>query len=58
MKLRQFELSEVDWETAIDLCDMLKVWLLGIQPFALTSHFIRCLRMQPFIFYRGTPNLL
>lgn len=51
MKLRQFELSEVDWETAIDLCDMLKVWLLGIQPFALTSHFIRCLRMQPFIFY-------
>jgi hypothetical protein len=54
MKLRQFELSEEDWETAIHLRDALKVWLHEVhwQILLLTLHFIlRCSRTQHFFFH-------
>lgn len=58
MKLRQFELSEEDWETAVHLRDVLKVLFYNQYPITCTNIiFYKMFKDATLFFSRGTPNL-
>jgi hypothetical protein len=56
MKLRQFELSEEDWDAAIHLRDVLKV-CTQILLFFFTNPIFQIFKDATLFFSRGTPNL-
>ena len=55
--LRKYELAPTEWNTAVELRDVLKVSNLPLLSLARSHHFIQIFKDATLFFSRGTPNL-
>ena len=55
--LRKYELAPTEWNTAVELRDVLKVSNLPLLSLACSHHFIQIFKDATLFFSRGTPNL-